>query len=84
MLKSFNEQPISVQLYKVKDEENNQAELDEMWSFIGKKQEQRWLWYAIEKESKKVLAYVLGKRDDECAKKAWHFWHGGKSVWGKE
>jgi len=36
-----------------------------MWSFVGKKQEQRWLWYAIEKKNKKVLAYVLGKREDE-------------------
>lgn len=37
-----------------------------MWSFIGKKEEQRWLWYAIEKDSKKILAYVLGKRDDDA------------------
>jgi len=37
-----------------------------MRSFIGKKAEQRWLWYAIEKDSKKILAYVLGKRDDDA------------------
>jgi transposase-like protein len=24
-----------------------EAEMDEMWSFIGKKKEQRWLWHAI-------------------------------------
>lgn len=33
--------------------------------FYRKKKEQRWLWYAIEKKSKKILAYVLGKREDE-------------------
>lgn len=57
---------MSIQLYKVKDEEIHEAEMDEMWSFIGNKTEQRWLWYAIEKESKKVLAYVLGKREDSA------------------
>lgn len=40
--------------------------MDEMWSFVGKKQEQRWLWYAIEKTTKQVLAYTLGKRDDDA------------------
>ncbi len=32
------------------------AELDEMWSFVGKKQHQRWLWHAIDHHSGKVLA----------------------------
>jgi insertion element IS1 protein InsB len=26
-----------------------EAELDEMWSFVGKKKNQRWLWHAIDK-----------------------------------
>jgi IS1 transposase len=25
----------------------DEAEVDEMWSFVGKKKEQRWLWHAI-------------------------------------
>jgi InsA C-terminal domain/IS1 transposase len=25
-----------------------EAEVDEMWSFVGKKGNQRWLWHAIE------------------------------------
>jgi insertion element IS1 protein InsB len=25
----------------------DEAEVDEMWSFVGKKQDQRWLWHAI-------------------------------------
>ena len=43
----------------------DEAEMDEMWSFIGKKQEQRWLWHAIEHRNGKVLAYVFGRRQDE-------------------
>jgi len=40
----------------------DEAEVDEMWSFVGKKKAQRWLWHAIDHHSGKVLAYVLGRR----------------------
>ncbi len=36
-----------------------------MWSFVGKKEYQRWLWYAIDHCSGQVLAYVLGEHKDE-------------------
>jgi insertion element IS1 protein InsB len=41
------------------------AEVDEMWSFVGKKENQRWLWQAIDHWTGVVLAYVLGTREDE-------------------
>src|SRR6187397_689377 len=41
------------------------AEVDEMWSFVGKKQEPRWLWHAIDHGTGRVLAYVFGRRRDE-------------------
>ena len=40
------------------------SELDEMWSFVGKKVEPRWLWHAIDHTSGTVLAYVFGRRQD--------------------
>jgi insertion element IS1 protein InsB len=40
------------------------SELDEMWSFVGKKVEPRWLWHAIDHTSGTVLAYVFGRRKD--------------------
>jgi insertion element IS1 protein InsB len=43
----------------------DEAEVDEMWSFVGKKQEPRGLWHAIDHRSGKVLAYVFGRRADE-------------------
>jgi insertion element IS1 protein InsB len=43
----------------------DEAEVDEMWSFVGKKHEQRWLWHAIDHWSGRVLAYVFGRRTDE-------------------
>ena len=41
------------------------SELDEMWSYVGKKAEPRWLWHAIDHHSGTVLAYVFGRRKDE-------------------
>jgi len=41
------------------------SELDEMWSYVGKKAEPRWLWHAIDHHSGAVLAYVFGRRTDE-------------------
>jgi insertion element IS1 protein InsB len=40
--------------------------VDEQWSFVESKANRRWLWYAIEKRSGRVLAFVFGKRSDEA------------------
>jgi insertion element IS1 protein InsB len=40
------------------------AEVDEMWSFVGSKAHQRWLWHAVDHLTGVVLAYVLGSRAD--------------------
>jgi insertion element IS1 protein InsB len=40
------------------------SELDEMWSYVGKKAAPRWLWHAIDHRSGKVLAYAFGRRQD--------------------
>lgn len=42
-----------------------EAEGDEMWSFVGNKSQQHWLWHAIDHNSGKILAYVLGSRKDK-------------------
>ncbi len=36
------------------------SKLKLMWSFVGNKQNQRWLWRAIDHETGEVLAYVIG------------------------
>ena len=41
------------------------AELDEMWSFVQNKGNQRWLWLAIDHNTHEVLAYTFGKRKDK-------------------
>jgi insertion element IS1 protein InsB len=43
----------------------DEAEMDEMGSYVQRKKEPRWLWHAIDHRSSKVLAYVFGRRKDE-------------------
>ena len=37
-------------------------ELDEQWSFVGSKSNQRWLWLAISHHTSEILAYTFGGR----------------------
>ena len=46
-----------------------EAEIDEQWSFVQKKSNQRWIWYAVDHETNTILAYVFGRRKDEVFKK---------------
>ena len=46
-----------------------EAELDEMWSFVQNKDNQRWLWYAIDHKTRKILAFVFGRRKDKVFRK---------------
>jgi insertion element IS1 protein InsB len=41
------------------------SELDEMWSYVARKSNPRWLWHAIDHHTGKVLAYVFGRRKDQ-------------------
>lgn len=59
LLKQRNPAALEVVIQRVEA-----AELDEMWSYVGKKQEPRWLWHAIDHQTGKVLAYVFGRRKD--------------------
>jgi IS1 family transposase len=46
-------------------------ELDELWSFVGKKTEQRWLWLALCRRTRQVVAYWIGDRSQESALELW-------------
>jgi insertion element IS1 protein InsB len=60
VIQRLNPREILVEIDKVEE-----AEVDEMWSFVGKKAQQRWLWHAIDHRTGVVLAYVLGTHQDE-------------------
>ena len=60
LLNALHPDEVDVVIQRVED-----AEVDEMWSYVGKKREPRWLWHAIDHRSGQVLAYVFGRRKDE-------------------
>jgi insertion element IS1 protein InsB len=41
-----------------------ECELDEQWSFVQKKDDQRWLWHVVDRASNRILAYVIGPHTD--------------------
>jgi len=43
-----------------------EVEADEMWSFVGSKKVERWLWHAIDHTTGIVLAYVLSPHHDSA------------------
>jgi insertion element IS1 protein InsB len=42
-----------------------EGEMDEFWSFVQNKSNQRWTWYAIERKSGCIMAWHNGKRRDK-------------------
>jgi len=56
----MNPETIEVEIHRV-----DESEVDEMWSFVGKKENQRWLWHAIDHNTGVVLAYTFGTHEDE-------------------
>jgi IS1 family transposase len=50
-----------VVIQKVKE-----AELDEMWSYVGRKKQPRWLWEALDHQTGRVVAFVFGRREDQA------------------
>lgn len=39
-------------------------ELDEFWSFVRTKKQQRWTWYGFDRERRQVVAFVNERRTD--------------------
>ena len=44
-------------------------EIDEFWTYVRKKSNQKWLIYAYHRETGEIVAYVWGKRDKRTANK---------------
>lgn len=40
------------------------VEMDEQWSFVGSKKNQRWLWHSLDHHSRRIAAFELGRRTD--------------------
>jgi len=67
VLKHLQPEQVEVAICRADEREQRRgltSELDEMWSYVGKKANPRWLWHAIDHHSGRVLAYVFGQCQD--------------------
>jgi insertion element IS1 protein InsB len=44
---------------------------DEMWSFVGDKDNKQWIWLAIDVLTKEIVGVYIGKRDEAGARGLW-------------
>jgi insertion element IS1 protein InsB len=48
-----------------------EVEADEMWSFVAKKANKQWVWIAMDKQTRQIIAFHVGDRSHESAKQLW-------------
>jgi len=48
-----------------------EAELDELWSFVGKKANRQWVWIAMDAITRQVVAFHVGDRNGQSAEALW-------------
>ena len=46
-------------------------ELDELWSFVLKKTNKAWIWIALCRKTRQVVAYAIGDRSEKTCRKLW-------------
>ncbi len=46
-------------------------ELDELWSFVYKKSNKRWVWLALCRRTRQIVAFVIGDRSEATCRKLW-------------
>ena len=46
-------------------------ELDEVWSFVLKKAQQRWIWVALCRRTRQIVAYFIGDRTEASCLQLW-------------
>ena len=46
-------------------------ELDELWTFVDRKKRKVWVWLAVERTSRRIVAWVMGHHDAATARRWW-------------
>lgn len=46
-------------------------ELDELWSFVSSKDNQRWVWIALCRRTRQVVAFFVGDRSEASCRQLW-------------
>ena len=53
------------------DTTSTTLELDELWSFVLKKANEVWIWIALCRKTRQVVAYALGDRSKQTCLRLW-------------
>jgi IS1 family transposase len=48
-----------------------EIEIDEPWSYVGKKSQVVWHWVAVERATKRVVGWAVGDRSAATCRKLW-------------
>lgn len=46
-------------------------EADELWSFVARRENKRWVWLVLERRTRQIIALHIGDRSQESAKALW-------------
>ena len=71
MVKKKDESNPSLEETLLPAQADDELELDEMWSFVQKKSEKRWLWVVLCRRTRQIVAYVIGDRSEKTCLKLW-------------
>ena len=52
-------------------EADDVLELDELWSFVLKKANKRWVWLALCRRTRQIVAYFIGDRSEKSCRALW-------------
>ena len=53
------------------DAASTTLELDELWSFVLKKANDSWIWIALCRKTRQVVAYAVGDRSKKTCQRLW-------------
>ena len=48
-----------------------EVEADEMWSFVKQKANKQWVWIAMDKQTRQIIAFHVGDRSHDSAQQLW-------------
>jgi IS1 family transposase len=46
-------------------------ECDELWSFVGNKNQKEWVWLALDRDTREIVGVAIGARDAATARQLW-------------
>jgi IS1 family transposase len=47
------------------------VEADELWSFVQQRANKQWIWIAMDRQTRQIIAFHVGERSQNSAKQLW-------------